>query len=242
MSEFQLVLAVAALAGLLTYLGAPLAERYDAPQNVVSGAMQVAAGLITALVAFSLMPPAVRYGSPGAVVLAFFVGGSLYVFMENSATRWLGSREEAETGLASVGLYIGILADLVIDGMVIALGSTMTLATGIMLAVGLAAGTAPLAFVTVATAKRHGISPERRRILSYLFVVCMVGGAAVGYLLLRNQALEVRVVLIALASGFLLTTVTQSMIPEAIRGGLPDFGGILFIGGLSLYALTTLAL
>jgi zinc transporter ZupT len=45
----------------------------------------------------------------------------------------------------------------------------------------------------------------------------------------------------ALASGFLFTTVTQSMIPEANREGEPGFAGILYIGGLSLYALMVLA-
>jgi hypothetical protein len=47
-------------------------------------------------------------------------------------------------------------------------------------------------------------------------------------------------VLIALASGFLITTVTQSLIPEANREGEPGFAGILFVGGMSLYALLTL--
>jgi hypothetical protein len=77
--------------------------------------------------------------------------------------------------------------------------------------------------------------------LSYLFIACIIGGALVGYTLFRNQALGVRLVLVALASGFLITTVTQSMIPEANREGEPSFAGILYIGGLSLYALSTLA-
>ena len=46
--------------------------------------------------------------------------------------------------------------------------------------------------------------------------------------------------LIALASGFLLTTITQSMIPEANRDGEPSLAGVLYIAGLSLYALMTL--
>jgi zinc transporter ZupT len=61
-----------------------------------------------------------------------------------------------------------------------------------------------------------------------------------GFGLLNNQTLGVRLVLISLASGFLITTVTQSLIPEANREGEPSFAGILYIGGLSLYALTTL--
>jgi zinc transporter ZupT len=74
-----------------------------------------------------------------------------------------------------------------------------------------------------------------------MFIGCIVGGAVLGYGLLRNQAPETRLVLIALASGFLLTLVTQSMIPEANREGEPKFAGILYMGGLSLYALMSLA-
>jgi zinc transporter ZupT len=99
---------------------------------------------------------------------------------------------------------------------------------------------APLAFVTTATAKRQGVRREQRRLLSILFVVAIIGGAMLGYLVLRNQPLELRLILVALASGFLITTVTQSMIPEANREGEPGFAGILYLGGLSLYALMSL--
>ena len=37
------------------------------------------------------------------------------------------------------------------------------------------------------------------------------------------------------------TLVTQNMIPEANREGEPSFAGILYMGGLSLYGLMSLA-
>jgi ZIP family zinc transporter len=240
MNEFLLVLGIACVAAFFTYLGAPAAEYYDVPHFVVSAALQFAAGIITALVAFTLMPPAVRNGPPVGVVTGFFVGGALYVLLEYLSARRLAARPASESGPASLGLYIGILVDLVIDGMVIGIGSTLTLSTGLLLALGLTVSTAPLAFVTTATAKRQGVSKERRRLLSLLFIVCIIGGALFGYGLFRNLSLGVRLALIALASGFLITTVTQSMIPEANREGEPSFAGILYIGGLSLYALSTL--
>ena len=40
--------------------------------------------------------------------------------------------------------------------------------------------------------------------------------------------------MIALASGFLITTMTQSMIPEANREGEPSFAGVLYVGGIAL--------
>ena len=81
MNEFLLVLVIAFVAAFLTYLGAPAAERFEVPHQVVSAALQFAAGIITALVGFSLMPPAVLAGPPLGVVLAFFAGGACSCFL-----------------------------------------------------------------------------------------------------------------------------------------------------------------
>lgn len=237
MNEFLLVVAIALLASFLTWLGAPAAERLNVPHSVVSGALQFASGIIAALVALSLMPPTIRAGTPGWIALAFFVGGALFVSFEYYSARRMAAPSATGTPAPSLGLYVGILVDLFIDGIVIGVGSTLTLATGLLVAMGLAISTLPLAFVTIATAKRQGIPPETRRLLSYLFVACIMAGAILGYGLLRNQALSVRLALIALASGFLITTVTQSLIPEANREGEPSLAGIFFVAGLSLYAL-----
>jgi hypothetical protein len=47
---------------------------------------------------------------------------------------------------------------------------------------------------------------------------------------------------VASAAGFLTTTVTQSMIPEANREGETGVAGILYIGRLSLYDLMALTI
>ncbi|MFN8533304.1 MAG: hypothetical protein U0556_07135 [Dehalococcoidia bacterium] len=238
MDDLLLVLGVASLSAFLTFLGAPAAEWLDVPQRAVSGALQFASGVITAIVAFSLMPPAVQIGPQGWVVLSFFAGGALFVALEYYSARLLASRSGGSE--RSVGLYLGILVDLVIDGAVIGVGATLSLGTGLLLALGMAVSTAPLAFVTTATAKRQGVSLGWRRVLAGSFVVAIIGGAMLGYLVLRNQALDLRLLIVGLASGFLITTVTQSLIPEANREGEPRLAGLLYMGGLSLYALFTL--
>jgi ZIP family zinc transporter len=241
MDDFLLVFSIALLAAFLTYLGAPLAERLEVPHSVVSGALQFAAGIITALVALSLMPPAVRGGPPVAIALMFFIGGAVFVIFEYYSAQKMAARAaETGSGVVSIGLYVGILIDLVIDGIVIGIGATLTLMTGLLLALGMAISTLPLAFVTTSTAKRQGVSPQNRRRLSIAYFACVLLGAMLGFLLLRNAPLGLRFALIALASGFLLTTVTQSMIPEANKEGEPSFAGILYLAGMSIYAILTL--
>ena len=240
MTEFLLVVAIAALAAILTYLGVPTAERFDVPHRIVSAALQFAAGIITALVAITLMPPAMRNGPYVFTVLAFFAGGVLYVLMEHLTKKAQAAGPGGDE--ISMGLFIGIVIDLFVDGVVIGIGSTLNLLTGLVMALGLALSTAPLAFVTIAAAKRQGMSKEHRRVLGRMLVVALMAGALLGYLVLQHQTLEVRMVLVALASGFLITTVVQGVIPEANRDGEPGFAGVLYIGGLSLYALMSLTL
>jgi ZIP family zinc transporter len=242
MNEFLLVLGIALLASFLTYLGAPAAERFEVSHKVVSGALQFAAGIIVALVGLSLLPTVVRAGSPLPMAAAFFAGGALFVLFEYFAAKKLATTSAMGANVVSIGLFVGILVDMLIDGIMIGLGSTLTLATGLLLALSLGISAAPLAFVTIATAKRQGVSTERRRLLSLLFFLCVLLGALLGYLVLRNQSLGTRLILIALVSGFLITMVTQSIIPEANREGEPSLAGILFTGGIALYALLSLAL
>ncbi len=243
MSDFLLFLSIALLAAFLTWLGAPAAELLNVSNRVVSAALQFASGIITALVALSLMPPAVREGSSWVIATMFFVGGAIYVTFEYYSARRLAERAAAggPANVTSLGLYVGILIDLIIDGVVIGIGATLSLTTGLLLALGMAISTVPLAFVTTSTAKRQGISPARRRQLSIAYFVCVLGGALIGFLLLRDMSLSVRFALIALASGFLITTVTQSIIPEANKEGEPSFAGILFLAGILIYALLSVA-
>lgn len=240
MNDFLLVLGIAGVAAFLTFLGAPLAERFDVPQRVISAALQFAAGVIAALVALSLMPPAVRAGAPVTVTLAFFAGGAIFVLFDTYSAKRQAERTEGENAPVSMGLFVGILVDLFIDGVVIGVGATLTLATGLLLALGMAISTLPLAFVTTSTAKRQGVSRRNRQWLAAAYFLCVLGGAVLGYVFLQNQSVELRLVLVALASGFLITTVTQSLIPEANREGEPGFAGILFVAGMSIYALLTL--
>ncbi len=56
----------------------------------------------------------------------------------------------------------------------------------------MALSTAPMAFVTIATAKGQGMVAEHRRVLGRMFVAALMVGALVGYLMFQNQPLELR--------------------------------------------------
>ncbi|MBL8147628.1 MAG: hypothetical protein JNL34_14720 [Anaerolineae bacterium] len=56
-------------------------------------------------------------------------------------------------------------------------------------------------------------------------------------LALRNQTAALRFLNITAAAGFLITTVTQSIIPEANRDGEPSLAGLFYVARLSFYVL-----
>ncbi len=95
MNEFLLVIGTASITAFLTFLGALLAEKWEAPRQVISAALQLAAGSIIAIVAFTLMPPALRVASPLLSMSAFFIGGVLFVVMDCSTASRQSSQPSA---------------------------------------------------------------------------------------------------------------------------------------------------
>lgn len=240
MNEFLLVLSIASITAFLTFLGALLAERVDAPRRVISAALQLAAGSIIAVVAFTLMPPAVQIAPPLLSMSAFFVGGALFVVMDYISASRQSSRPSAARESNSLGLYLGVLTDMAIDGVAIGIGSALTLGAGLIVAAGLAVNNVPLAFLTIVTARRQGMPLQQRRLLSLSFVGFILAGALLGYSVLNGQSELVKSALVSLVSGFLITMVTLTMIPEARQQSAARSLGIFFIGGLSLFALLAL--
>ena len=118
--------------------------------------LQFAAGIITALAVVTLMLPAMRNGPYVLIALAFFFGGLLYLLLECYTRQ---AQAEQSAGVRRRGSH-RISTGLFADGVVIGIGSTLDLVTGLVMALGLALSTAPLAFVAIATAKRQGMLAE----------------------------------------------------------------------------------
>jgi len=239
MTDIVPVLLIGGLAAGLTMLGGVVAEFRDVPHRVVARLLQLAAGVLTALVAVTLMVPALNGGEPLVVVTAFFLGGAAFVVMDFVSSKRSGASPAASAAATAVpvSLYIGILLDMMIDGIVIGLGSAMTPQAGLILALSIAISGAPMALATISLARQTGASRRFRQVLFALFFAAIVGGAVFSFLVLRNMPVEVRLLMIAAAAGFLITTVTQSIIPEANRDGEPSLAGLYYVAGLSFYVL-----
>ena len=247
MTEFLWVVGIAALAAGLTYLGVP-----------AGGAVPSAAALRRAprcssprassprWWSITLMPPAIRNGPYVLAVLAFFVGGVLYVALEHYSQAGAGptsGRRGIDRQRRGLGGPVRRHPGRPVRGR---RGHRHRIDPGPVDRAGHGAGPGAQ---HRAPGVRHdrdgetaGYGGGAPAVAGGMFVVALMAGALLGYLVLQNQPLELRMVLVALASGFLITTVVQGIIPEANREGEPGFAGVLFIGGLSLYALMSLTL
>ncbi|GAA2760869.1 ZIP family metal transporter [Actinopolymorpha rutila] len=244
MSSVLRVLGIAGLAAAITGVGAVLGELLTLSNRVVSGALQLAAGVLVAIVFVDLLPPAVRGLALGRVVLVFFLGSALFVLFDYASAWHTGRHGRGEPATGSASLFVGIVGDFLIDAVVIGIGAALDLGTGLLLAVGMAIAQAPLAFVAIATAKAQGMPTGRRRSLIMVFFAIIAVGVLLGYLVLKNQPETVILTLVAASGGFLITAAAEVMVPDAIgfleRKG-PSLTPIWFtlgLTGMSLFKLT----
>ena len=234
------VLGISGLAAFLTVMGGVVALFREVPQRIVARMLQFAGGVLTGLVAVTLMVPAIRGGSPPAILLGFFAGGAAFVIMDFVIARREAAQRKAELASASTSLFIGVWVDMLIDGIVIGLASTMTLGAGLALASSIVLSTAPLALVSMSLAREKQMAIRARHLLLVFFALALIGGAVFAYIILRNASSDARLTLVALASGFLITTVTQSIIPEANRDGEPSLAALFYVAGITLYGMFAL--
>jgi ZIP family zinc transporter len=235
------VLGIALVGAIITALGAPLAETRSVPNPVVSGALQLAGGILTGIVLVDLLPAPLAGLPLATVAIAFCSGAAAFVAFDYfSAWKAARQHDQDDPKAASVSLYVGILTDMFIDGIIVGIAASVDMANALSLAVGLGVGQAPLTFVATAASKRQGSSVERRRRLVLMYMAAIVAGAMLGYVVLQGQPEWVKLTLLAAAGGILLAAVTQVMIPEAIEAlhdEPPSLTGLMYVAGLATFLL-----
>jgi ZIP family zinc transporter len=238
-TEILKVVGIGLVAAILTSLGAPLAEARTLSSPVVSGALQLAAGLLTGIVLIELLPEPFMTLPAVTVAVAFCLGAAGFVLFDYfSAWKAARQHDQDDPRAASVSLYVGIMADVFIDGVIIGIAASVDKSAAVPLAVGIGAGQAPLTFVANAAAKRQGTPLGTRRRLLLMYTAAILVGAVLGYLVLQGQPEAVKFTLLAAAGGLLLAAVTQVMIPEAIEAlhdEPPSLTGLMYVVGVALF-------
>lgn len=234
MTDYPSVLLLAALPTLGNFAGGIVAEFIDASPRILSRALHVAAGVVSAVVAVELMPNALAGGAPvWAIALALLIGGAFYMLLEWAVDRLTGA-DNAKAGASMVYAAVGV--DLFGDGLMIGVGSVVSVSLALVLAVGQLLADIPEGFAAIASLKNKGLARGWRLMLSASFFIFCLLGATIGYWLLRDQSQALKLSALAFTAGVLQIAAVEDLMREAHEAEEDSrWSSMFFIGGFALF-------
>jgi ZIP family zinc transporter len=236
MREFIAVLTVALLPVAGNIFGAVAAELARAPRWVVGAALHAAAGVAIALVTVELMPRALDTTAMWLIVLMFSAGAALSVVLYWAVARMRRGRSEASTGAWTV--YVATSIDLLCDGLMTGASSAVSSKLGLLLGLSQVVGNLPGGFATLASLRSHQVPRKVRLLAATSFVLPVLVGAVLGFLLLRGSAERTQDAALAAIVGVLLVSTVEDLVPQADEPGTERWlSTTSFVGGFALFAL-----
>lgn len=235
MSEYLSVLALALMPAFGNFAGGLLAEWMTTSRRMLNRALHAASGILIAVVGVELMPEALGGSAPPwQVILGLCLGGLFYVLLESVIDRVSGGEEEGGAWV----IYAAVAVDLFSDGLMIGVGSVVSLGLAFVLALGQVTADVPEGFAAIANFKDKGVARGRRLILLASFVIATLAGASIGYWLLRGQSETLKLTALAFTAGILLLAAVEEMLGEAHEAAEDTrLSASFFIGGFALFTL-----
>lgn len=246
MSDLLQVLLLALFPAGGNFMGGLVAEFTRTTRKRLSIALHLAAGILFGVIAIELAPRVFKGAPPWLAGLAFFAGGLAYVLLDQMVERLTGgdSEEEQNTeGSASTMsgawvIYAAVAVDLFSDGLLIGAGSSISFSLALILAIGQVTADIPEGFATIANFKDKGVPRARRFLISASFLIPVMAGALLSYLVLRDQSEAIQLAALAFTAGLLLAAASEEIVGEAHEAA-PDtrWSSLAITGGFVLFAL-----
>lgn len=179
-------------------------------------AMPFAAGALLAAVFLDLLHEGVEEFEPGTVLMACLAGVVLF-FLAERFLRWFHhhhnqdphSHKDAQLSL----IITGDIVHNVLDGVAIAAAFLISVPTGIVTTIAVAAHEIPQEIGDFGLMLAKGMRRRRVLLVNVLSALATVAAAVVTFMLGSEEALPLGV-LIGLSAGFLLYIATSDIIPE----------------------------
>ncbi len=234
MNGYPLVLLLASLPALGNLAGAVLAEVFEVSERALSLALHLAAGIVLGVIGIELMPRALEASLPWVPLMAFVVGGALFLGLER-LIGYVRGRLGGDGQTGPFAIFSGVSIDLFSDGVLIGTGTIISPGLGLLLALGQVPADGPEGFAAAATLRRSGVARSTRLLLAAAFAVPVLAGATVGWFALRSASELVTLSVLALTGGALLTVVIEEMVPEAHDGETSRWGAIFLTAGFAIF-------
>jgi ZIP family zinc transporter len=223
MSDLVIVLLASWLAGIASFVGGLCAEfegtaDTEHKRELLHGVVAFGGGILTAAIAFALIPQAMSVLPAMGLAATFCLGGLAFCALDAYLSRRGGSKAQ----------FIAMLMDFIPEA--IALGALFghNHQAGILLALFIGAQNVPEGFNSFREIRASRISS--RTALSGLFGISFLGPVAAcsGYLWLQNQPMLTAGIM-SFAAGGILYLVFQDIAPQSKmrRHWLPPLGAVL---------------
>lgn len=231
------VIALLPAAGMLS--GAVAAELWRLSSRTMGAVLHAAAGVAIAVVSIELMPRVLEDIRPWQLIAGFLAGAAASLAMEKGATRAVGMLDLGTTGPWKA--YLPVAVDLLGDGLMVGIGSAVSGGLGLMLGLSQVVANVPGGFAAVAHLRGRGLSRGIRLWATATLFIPVLGGAGLGYWLLRGEAAALQNTALAFVAGMLLLATIEDLVPEA---DAPETSRTVttaaFAAGFAFFALISL--
>lgn len=223
------------IAGLGTCLGAlPVLTCGRMRPGALSLMLGLAAGIMTAVIVFDLIPSSLRYGSPGIAFLGFLGGTGLMAALDFGLTVFSPPALKGRYYL-NMGYLIatGIALHDFPEGLAIAAGFAAAEKLGPMLVLAIGLHNVPEGMAVAAPLRYGGLSTARVLAVSVLISLVTPLGTFLGLVLVATSRTFIGL-LLAFAAGTMTYIVLDELAPESRRSSKPlaylgMAGGVLLI-------------
>ena len=194
--------------------GALIASAVTIPRWLYSGTHHFTAGVVLVAVCAELLPPMMSSHAPINVAIGFLLGVALLLLVKLFTRRSDGG---ADTSL-NTSFWIASLIDLLVDGMLLAIGFNVDLRTGLFITIALSGEIffLGLAFSTSLRAKRQ--STVMIVASTFSFGAALLLGNLIGALAIALIADQYDVIFMSFGAAALLYLVTEELLNEAHHG------------------------
>lgn len=218
-----------------TTIGGIIGVMFKNPSNkFLSFILQFAAGLMSAIICFDLIPEAMEISNISNVVIGIFLGIITMILCDNLVKKVYSKKAKSGTNsLLKTGIIVGI--GLAIhnfpEGLAIGSGFESSIKLGYSLALAIALHDVPEGISMSVPMKNGGMSKMKAIILTLLSGVTTGVGALFGAIV-GGISKEIISICLAFAAGAMLYIVSGELIPESnniYKGRMGAMGNILRI-------------
>jgi ZIP family zinc transporter len=205
--------------------------------KLTSAVQHFAAGVVLAALAGEILPDLRHEGNLGWAV-AGFTGGTAVMLALGALGRKLESKPKNAASNVPPGLLIAVGIDLLLDGLLVGLSSTLGSKQGSILTIAL---TIEILFIglSVATSLNHtGLGRRRSVLISSSLGLSTALGAILGAALLAGASSAILALVLAFGAAALLYLVVEELLTEAHEQEETTLlGATFFLGFLTIYIL-----